>query len=96
MGGVNTSAVSWSGSADITRRCLPASSRANVQVVELGAVVVADQAGRLLEMRGLELHDRRRAEAMRLLPPRDERLREQAADGLAAEEAQMARAGRAG
>ena len=62
----------------------------DVAVVELGAVVVADQPGHLLEVLGLELDDGRRAVAMRLLPPRDERLAEQAADRLAAEEAQMA------
>ena len=62
----------------------------DVEVVELGAVVVADQAGHLLEMFGLELDDGRGAEAMRLLPAGDQRLAKQAADGLPAEEAQIA------
>ena len=43
-----------------------------VEVVELGAVVVADQPGQLLEMFRLEFDDRGRAEAMRLLAARDE------------------------
>src|SRR6185436_17724412 len=63
----------------------------DVEVVELGAVVVADQAGHLLEMVRFALDDRRRAEAMRLLPPRDQRLLEEAADGLPTVEAQMSR-----
>ena len=89
IGGVNASA-----GTDRERRhhaqMLAAVVARDVEVVELGAVVVADQAGHLLEVFRFELHDRRRAEAMRLLPPRDERLREQAADGLAAVEAQVA------
>ena len=61
----------------------------DVEVVELRAVVVADEPGRLLEVLGLELHDGRRAEAVRLLAPRDQRLAEQAADRLAAVQPQV-------
>ena len=43
-----------------------------VEVMELGAVVVADQPGQLLEMFRLELDDRGGAEAMGLLAPRDQ------------------------
>ena len=45
-----------------------------IEVVELRAVVVAGQPRQLLEVFGLELHDSGRDEAVRLLPPRDERL----------------------
>ena len=44
----------------------------DVEVMELCAVVIADQAGHLLKMFRLELDDRRRAVAMRLLTARDE------------------------
>ena len=57
--------------------------RRDVQVVELGAVVVTDQARHMLEMPRLELDSRRCAVAVRLLPPRDERLPERAAHRFA-------------
>src|SRR4051812_22439315 len=66
----------------------------NVEVVKLGAVVVADQARHLLEVFRLELHDRFNARAMRLQPSSDERLPEQASDRLPAVKAQMSRARR--
>ena len=44
----------------------------DVEVMELRAVVVADEAGDLLEMLRLEFDDRGGAEAMRLLAARDE------------------------
>ena len=59
----------------------------DVEIVEFGAAVVADQAGHLLKMLRLEFHDRGHAAAMRLLPPRDQRLAKQAADGFAADKA---------
>jgi hypothetical protein len=59
-----------------------------VEVVELGAVVVADQPGELLEMLGLELDDRRGAEAMGLLAAGDEGLPVQAAQRFASEQSQ--------
>src|SRR5687768_10842456 len=62
-----------------------------VEIVELAAVVVADQSCHPLEVLWLELDDRRCAEAVGLLAARDERLREHAADRLAAVEPQMAR-----
>ena len=63
----------------------------DVAVVELRAVVVADEAGHLLKVLGLELNGRRRAEAVRLLAARDERLFEEASNRLAPVETQMAR-----
>ena len=63
----------------------------DVEVVELRAVVVADESRHLLEVPRLDVDDRRGAVAVRLLAPRDERLAELAADGLAAEQTQMAR-----
>ena len=79
----------------ITRRCLPDGLvMRDVEVVELRAVVVADEPRHLLEVLRLELDDRRRAEAVRLLPPRDERLAELAADRLATVETQVTRAAR--
>src|SRR5262245_42373823 len=62
-----------------------------IQVVELRAVVVADETGHLLTRRRLGVHDGRRTEAMRLLTPRDERLAELATNRLASVEAQMSR-----
>ncbi len=61
----------------------------DVQVVELGAVVVADESCRLLEVPRLELHRRDGGVTMRLLSARHEALPEQAADGLAAEQPQV-------
>ena len=57
--------------------------------MELRAAVVARQPRQLLEMFGFEFHDRDRAKAMRLLPPRDQRLPEQAADGFPPEQPQV-------
>ena len=57
--------------------------------MKLGAVVVADEARHLLEVIRLEIDRGRGAETVRLLPARDECLREETADGLAAEQAQM-------
>src|ERR1051325_6148146 len=61
----------------------------DVEVVELGAVVVAHETGHLLEVLRFELHDRRRAVAMRLLTTGDERLPEEAADCLATVKAEV-------
>src|SRR5262245_49220838 len=58
--------------------------------MKLGAVVVADQPCRLLEMLWLEFDDRGSAEAQCLLAACDERLAKLAADGFAAEQPQMA------
>src|SRR5205809_750129 len=66
----------------------------HVAVMELGAVVVADEAGELLEVLGLELEARRGGAPMRLLSPRDNRLLEQTPHRLAAVETQMAGARR--
>ena len=88
---MKASACGESGSADMTPQVLPDRLVVrDVEVVELGAVVVADQARHLLEVLGLEVHHGRGAEAVRLLAPRDQRLAEQAADRLAAVEAQVA------
>src|SRR5262245_8760726 len=57
--------------------------------MELAAVVVADETGHLLEVRRLELHAGRGAETRRLLTTRDECLREEAADRLAAVDTQV-------
>src|SRR5579864_6376308 len=57
----------------------------DVEIVELRTVIVADQAGQMLEMLRFELDDGRFAEAMRLLPPRDQRLPEETANCLSAE-----------
>ena len=62
----------------------------DVEIVELRAVVVADESRHLLEVPWLDVDDCRGAVAMRLLPSRDERLAKLAADGLATEEPQMA------
>src|SRR5687768_8270066 len=62
----------------------------NVEIVELRAVVVAHESRALLEVLGLEFDDGRCAVAVRLLPSRDERLLEQAADRFAAEETEAA------
>ncbi len=43
-----------------------------VEVMKLRAVVIANETGHLLKMFRLEFNDRRGAEAMRLLSPRDE------------------------
>ena len=48
--------------------------------MELAAAIVAHEPRRLLEVSRFELEHRRRAVAVRLLPPRDERLPKQAAD----------------
>ena len=56
----------------------------DVEVVKLAAVVIADQAGHLLEAVRLELHHGLGAEAVRLLAPRDQRLPEKAAQRFAA------------
>ena len=63
----------------------------DMQVMKLVAAIVTDQARRLLEMRRLEVHEGRGAIAKGLLAPRHQALGEQAADGLAAVKAQMAR-----
>src|ERR1043166_5332653 len=65
-----------------------------VEVMELGAVVIADEAGELLEMLRLKLDDGRRAVAMGLLTTRDQRLTEEAAKRLPTEEAEKSWAGR--
>ena len=62
-----------------------------MEIMELRAVVVADEPRSLLEMLRLEFDDRGRAETMRLLTPGDERLRERAAERFAAKETQAAR-----
>ena len=81
--------------ADITRTCLPIDLVVrHVQVVELRAAVVADEARHLLEVGGLELEPRRGAHVEGLLPAGHERLPEQAADGLAPEEPEVPGAGR--
>ena len=91
MGGVKASVCGESGRQDITRRCLPERLVVrDVEVMKLRAVVVADEPGHLLKMFRLEFNDRGGAEAMRLLPARDERLPEQAADRFAAKEPQIA------
>ncbi len=63
---------------------------ADMEIMELGAVVISDQPRRLLEMLGREVHRARCRIAEILLAPRDQRLGEQAADRLAAEQAEMA------
>ena len=62
----------------------------DVEVVELGAVVVADETGHLLKVLRLEFHDRGGAVAMRLLTAGDQRLLEEAADRLAAVKTEVA------
>src|SRR4030095_4634933 len=62
----------------------------NVQVMEFGAVVVANQPRLLLVVLRLELYRRRSAVAMRLLPPREGGLSKHAARRLAPEQAQVA------
>src|SRR5512143_728377 len=62
----------------------------NVQIVELAAVVVADQAGHLLVTVGFELHDGLGVIAVRLLSPGHERLPEMAAQRFAAVKAEKA------
>jgi hypothetical protein len=52
--------------------------------MKLAAVVIADQAGHLLEAVRLELHHGLGAEAVRLLSPGDQGLPEEAAQRLAA------------
>ena len=61
------------------------------QEMELVPVVVEGQACRLLEGVGREIEHRLGAERKMLLPARDQRLFEKAADRLAANETQMAR-----
>src|SRR5581483_10595415 len=61
----------------------------DVEVVELAAVVIADESGHLLEAVGVEVDHGGGAVAVRLLSARHERLAEEAADGLAAVEAQV-------
>ena len=69
----------------MTRICLPDHVVVgDVQVVELARVVVADESGHLLKVLGLELDEVDGGVAVRLLPPCDQRLPEQAADRLAA------------
>ena len=63
----------------------------DVEVVQLGAVVVADESRHLLEMLRLELDDGGGAEAVRLLAARDQRMAEQAAHRFEAVEAQESR-----
>jgi hypothetical protein len=63
-----------------------------VEVVELGAVVITDEAGHLLEMLGLELDHGGGAVAEGLLPPGDEGLFERAPDGFPTEKPEMPRA----
>src|SRR4029453_10199591 len=63
----------------------------DVQVVELGAVVVTRQSSHLLEGFGLEFHDRRDAGAGRLLPTATQRLTELTADRFPAEQPEMSR-----
>ena len=55
-----------------------------MEVVELRAAVITDQARELLEMVRLELKDRGCGEAMRLLAAGHQGLGEKAAQGLAA------------
>ena len=66
----------------------------DVEVVEFGGIVVADEAGGLLVVLRLELDRRRGAVAVGLLAAGDEGLTEGAADRLATVEAQVAGAGR--
>src|SRR3954470_21640302 len=61
----------------------------DVEVVELRTAIVARQPRQLLEMFRFKFHDRGRAKAMRLLPSRDQRLPEQAADGFPPEQPQV-------
>ena len=68
----------------------------DVEIVELRAVVVADETRHLLEMSRLDLDHRGGAETVGLLPPRDERLAKLAADGLSTVESQVTRAGASG
>ncbi|MNG40969.1 hypothetical protein D3C84_1298460 [compost metagenome] len=56
----------------------------DIQIVELGAAVVADQPRLLLEMLGLEIDQGRGAVAMRLLAARHQRLAELAAQAFTA------------
>ena len=64
-----------SGSADITRMCLPMRLVvSDVQIMEFVAAIITDQPRRLLEMRRLEIHDGFGAVAVRLLAPRHQRL----------------------
>ena len=75
----------------MTRRCFPTRLVVrDVQVVELGAVVVADEAAAAENARGSNSTPVDGAEAVRLLPARDERLAKLAADGLAAVQPQVA------
>src|ERR1043166_1192587 len=60
-----------------------------VKVMELGAVVVADEAGELLKIFRLELDHRRDADAMRLLSSSYQRLSEQAAHRFPAMESKV-------
>src|ERR1035441_8564712 len=62
----------------------------NREVVIFAAVVVADQAGHLLEPIRLEVDHGSRAEAVRLLPPGDQGLEKQAAQRFTAVEPQVA------
>src|SRR5687767_15448394 len=62
-----------------------------VEVVELGAVVIADQAGHLLEVFWLELQPGGGTVTVRLLTPRHQRLAEETPDRLAPEQPQVAR-----
>src|SRR5579883_1624130 len=59
--------------------------------MKLAAVVIADQAGHLLEPFRLELHHRLGVEAVRLLPPRHQRLAEKTAQGFPAIKPQISR-----
>ncbi len=68
----------------------------DVEIVELRAVVVADETRHLLKMSRLDLDHRAGAETVRLLAPRDERLAKLAADRLSTVEAQVTRAGATG
>src|SRR5205814_2021976 len=65
-----------------------------VEVVKFRAVIVAHESRQLLVMLWLKLDHGGGAVAVGLLPSRDERLLERAADRLAADEAEVACAGR--
>src|SRR5678809_948335 len=61
--------------------------------MKLGAVVIADETRHLLKVIRLEVDHRYGAEAVRLLPARDQCLSEETADRLPAEQPQMAFSG---
>ena len=87
---VKASDCTWSGRPTSRARACRQPRHARRTGSGTWAVVVADQPGHLLEVLAARTPRRRGAEAVRLLPPRDQRLAEQAADRLAAVQAQVA------